>query len=283
MPLFSRITHLPLGVDLGPEVVSIVAAELSPAGVAVTEAISRAVPHASADIESAVRDTLRALTLELKTRARRCVIAAPQSDVTMRVFRIPDGMRRSEAERAAALEAEAIATWPAAERVVALDPIPGREHDMLLSIGRSAGIVRRVGVAQLAGLTPIAVDVPACAWQRALPGGEALLDLRGERAALVIFGQPVGTVELLAPKLVDERLVTQIRSVLVQARRDGTADVQRIAIAGTPARYIAIEALLRADGYIIGPVRVGGVESPPWALAFGLALWSVAPRGLRAA
>jgi hypothetical protein len=283
VPLFRRITHLPLGVDLGPEEVSIVAAELTPAGVVVAEALTRAVPRAATEIEPAVRATLRALTLALKTKERRCVLAAPQADVTTRVFRLPEGMRRSEAERAAVLEADAIANWPSTERVVALDPIPGRANEMLLSIARTATIVRRVGVAQLAGLVPIAVDVPACAWQRALSGGEAVLDVRSERAALVIFGQPVGTVELLAPRLDDERLVAQVRSVLIQARRDGVADVQRLAIAGAPARYAALEALLRSDGYAVEPVCLAGVELPSWALAFGLALWSIAPRGLRAA
>jgi len=283
LPLFRKITRLPLGVDLGPEEVSIVAAELSPTGVVVAEAMTRAVPRAGADTESAVRETLRALTLGLKTKERRCVIAAPQVDVTMRVFRVPEGMRRNETQRAAALEADAIAHWPSADRVVALDPIPGRANEMLLSIGRHATIVRRVGVAQLAGLVPVAVDLPACAWQRALPGNEAVLDLRGERAALVIFGQPVGAVELLAPRLADERLAAQVRSVLIQARRDGIADVQRLAIAGTPPRYAAIEALLQTDGYAVEPVRLGGIDAPPWALAFGLALWSIAGRGVRAA
>jgi hypothetical protein len=281
--IFQRMTDLPLGVDLGADEVSIVVARVEPSGFVVAEALTRPVAGAGADVDRAVGDALRELTGVLHTKQRRCVIAAPQSEVVMRLFRLPSGMGRSEAERAASLEADALGMWPAAERLVALDPIPDLAGQMLLSIGRNSAIERRVAVARDAGLVPIAVDVPACAWQRALPGGEALLDLRGERAILIIFGRPLATAELLAPRLADERLVAQVRSGLIQARRDGVADVQTLAVTGARTRYEPIAALLRADGYAVEPVRLAGVEAPPWALAFGLASWAIAPRGLRAA
>jgi len=56
--------------------------------------------------------------------------------------------------------------------------------------------------------------------------------------------------------------------------------VQRLAILGSRFRYESIEELLRGDGYAIGPVTLGGIESPTWTLAYGLASWSIAPRGL---
>lgn|GEM_PF-2481158 len=283
MLFFRKTARLPLGVDLGPDEISIVATAITPKGLEVTEAVARAVPRVGPDVEAAIRETLRALLLEMKTTERRCIIAAPLGEVTTRVFRAPPGMGRSEAARAATLEADAIANWPSGERIVALDPIPGRPNELLLSIARNATIARRVGVAQLAGLLPVAVDVPACAWQRALPRIDAVLDIRSERAALIIFGKPIGLVELLAPRLVDERLVAQVRSTLIQARRDGVSDVQHVAIAGPPARRVAIEPLLLSDGYAVEPVRLGGEEAAPWALALGLAMWSTAPQGLRVA
>ena len=61
------------------------------------------------------------------------------------------------------------------------------------------------------------------------------------------------------------------------------ADVQRLALLGPRFRFESIEELLRSDGYHIERVRLGGFESPTWAFAYGLASWSVAPRGLEGA
>ncbi len=101
-----------------------------------------------------------------------------------------------------------------------------------------------------------------------------------DRAALIIFGEPVGITHLFPPRLIDDRLASNVRAALVDARRDGHADVQRLAILGTRFRYESMEELLRSDGYSIGPVVLGGVESPTWTFAYGLASWSIAPRGL---
>jgi hypothetical protein len=211
------------------------------------------------------------------------VLAAPAAEVTTRVFRLPPGMRRREAERAAALEADTLVDWPPSERLVALDPIPGTSDEMLLSIARNSTLERLVAIARAAGLKAVAVDIPACAWRRAIADADALLDCSTDRATLVIFGQPVGVTHIFAPRLIDDRLASQIRTAFVDARRDGVADVQRLDILGSRYRFESIEALLRGDGYQIEAVKLGGLESPPWAFAYGLASWSVAPRGLGAA
>jgi hypothetical protein len=189
-------------------------------------------------------------------------------------------MRRREALRAADLEADVVAPWPSSERIVSLDPLPGRKRELLLSIGRAATLERIVAIAASAKLEAIAIDTPACAWRRVLPQVDALLDAGTSRAALVIFTGSVPTFQLFAPRLIDERLAAQARLGLIEARRDSDLDVHRLAVFAPPERYDVLGPLLSGEGYAVEPVSLGGVEAAPWALAFALANW---PLRLRSA
>ena len=272
---------LPLGVDIGLENVSIVVSEATDDGFAVRETLTHSLPVADdRELDLRVAETLRATISALETRERRCVLAAPAGDVVTRTFRVPPGMRRKEAERAAVLEAATLVAWPSSERLTALDPLPGKPDEMLLSIARTSAGERLVAIARAAGLSPVAVDVPVCAWRRALPDVDAILDCAGERAELVIFGEPAGTAQVFPPRFIDERLASGVRAAFVEARRDGIADGQRMALLAPRHRYASLEALLHDDGYAIVPVILGGFEAPAWAFAYGLASWSVAPLGL---
>lgn len=276
---FQRKTSLPLGVDLGSEFVSVVAARAQGDGFTVAEMQTREVRERE-PLDLAIAETLRELIATFETRERRCILAAPAGEVVTRIFRLPPGMRRGEAERAAALEADTIVDWPASERLVALDSLPGRSEERLLSIARNSTVTRLVAIARAAGLRPVAVDVPACAWRRAVPDADAVLDCSTDRAALVVFGDPVGAVHLFPPRLIEDRLAANVRAAFADARRDGLADVQRLAVLGSRYRYEAIFDLLCDDGYALAPVTLGGHESPSWTFAYGLASWSVALRGL---
>lgn len=277
-----RKLALPLGVDIGAEFVSIVASDAAGDGFVVRETRTLEVPNTDGTtLDLKIAETLREILAGFATRERRCILAAPAGEVITRTFRLPPGMRRSEAERAAALEADTIVDWPAGERLVALDPIPGNAVEMLVSIARHSTVERLVAIARAAGLRPVAVDVPSCAWRRAVPDADAVLDCTSDRAALVVFGQTVGTMHNFPPRLIDDRLASNVRSAFVDARREGLADVQRLAILGSRFRYESMEELLRDDGYAIAPVTLGELESPPWTFAYGLASWSVAPRGLQ--
>jgi len=281
--LFGRAATLPLGADIGREAVSLVRATLTREGVAVRETATRAVPSAAdSDVDLKIAETIRRALEGLTTRERRCVLAAPASDVVHRTFRLTPGMGRREAERSAALEADMLVPWAAMDRLVALDPIPGRAGEMLLSVARLGAVSRLVAIARAGGLKPIAVDLPACAWRRAVPEADALLDVTRERAELVIFGDAAGTTHAFPPRLVDERLATLVRAALVEARRDGVADVRRLAVLAVEDRYEALQALLRDDGYAIAPVTCGAVRAPEWSYAYGLATWSIEPAAERA-
>jgi hypothetical protein len=276
-----RAKSLPLGVDLGTEAVSIVAADASSGGFRIAESRTMDVLKPSdGNVDRAIAETLRTIVSGFATKERRCILAAPAADTVMKTFRVPPHMRRREAEHAAALEANAIVDWPTAERLVALDPIPGRSDEMLLTIARNRSIERIVAIARAGGLRAVAVDTPACAWRRALPHADAILDCSTDRAILDIFGDPIGVTHQFPPRLIDERLASSVRGALVEARREGVADPQRLAILGTPLRLELFDELLRDDGYEVSLVSFGDVPAPSWALAYGLSTWSIAPRGL---
>jgi hypothetical protein len=271
---------LPLGVEIGDDDLSLVGIAASVDGLTVKAAATSMLSGAAGgDREGRTIDALRALVQTLPTKERRCILGIPSEDVRVRLLRLPPKTRHSEAGRAAALEAETSVAWPASERLIALDPLSGIDDGMLLSIGRVRAIERRVAIAKAAGLEPVAVDVPICAWQRAARECNALFDLRHERAEFFVFGDPVGCSDQLAPRLSDERLAALARSSLIQARRDGLVDVERIVTIGPRERCLPIERQLAADGYTIGPLTVGEHESPSWAFAYGLAGWSILPRG----
>lgn len=274
--IFFKRNRLPLGIDISTDI-SLVAVDALSGRFNVRLAESRQIPAApESERDRVCVETLRAILRDFNVVERRCVIAAPLGDAHTRLFRPAPGMRRAEAERAAMLEAETIVRWPSRERVIALDPIPGAS-EMLLSVARSTSIERIAQLAKLAGLEPVAVDVPLCAWRRAAPEADAVLELGAERAALFVFGRPLGAVELFGSHA-GERLLAQIRATFIQARRDGIADVERIATVGPRERCQPIEIELAADGYDASPLRLGNFESPSWALAYGLATWSVVPR-----
>ncbi len=280
--LGQRATSLPLGIDIGSQLVSVVACDCAGDRFDVRETATLEVPPADGNVDLAIAQTIRLVVSRMVTRERRCILAAPAGEVVTRSFRVPPGMRRGEAERAAALEADTFVDWPSSERLVALDDIPGKSDEKLLSIARNGTVERLVAIARAAGIKPVAVDLAACAWRRALPHADAVLDLAGDRAELIVFAEPAGVTHLFPPRLVDDRLASGIRAAFAEARRDGVADVRTLAISSNRFRYESIEELLRDDGYAITPVTLGGLEAPPWALAYGLASWSVALRGLRA-
>jgi hypothetical protein len=274
--IFARRNRLPLGIDFSSEV-SVVAVEMQAGRFHVKAAESRPIPAAPEnEKDRVIVETLRSILRDLSVAERRCVVATLLGDAQSRLFRPAPGMRPAEAERAALLETDTFARWPSSERVIALDPIPGAS-EMLLSVARSACVERVTGLVKLAGVEPVAVDVPLCAWRRAASGVDAVLELHAERAALFVFGRPLGAVEQFATSA-DERLLAQTRAFFIQARRDGIADVERIATVGLRERCEPLESELTADGYDAQPLRLGTFESPPWALAYGLATWSVLPR-----
>jgi len=137
MRLFQSAGSLPLGVDFRNGSLSIVALEERAHGVDIREAGTVAIPAFDETIvDLRVAQAVRELLATFSTHERRCVLAAPAGEVVCRPFHLSPGTRRAEAYRAAALEADVLAPWPAAERSVSLDPLPNLDGAMLLSVAR---------------------------------------------------------------------------------------------------------------------------------------------------
>jgi hypothetical protein len=278
---FPALRSLPLGIELSAERVALAIPRSIGGRLEVAESVVEAVPETTEDkLDEALSQALQRALAGIRARTRRCILAAPWSESLVRAFKLPPGMRRSEAARAAELEADVIAPWPSSERIVALDALPGRKRELLLSIGRASTLQRLVSIARSARLDPIAIDAQACAWRRLVPCADALLDAGGPRAVLVVFAVPVPSFQLFAPRLIDERLAAQVRLALIEARRDSELDIHRLAVYAAPERYDVLAPLLAGEGYAVEAVRVGDVESPPWALAFALSTWPLSARGV---
>lgn len=276
--ILPRNRWLPLGVEIGGSDVSLVAIEMEGGGFVVKAALGEPLATTPTERDRVAIETLRRLLDDLPVRTKRCVLGVPAEDVQVRLFRVPPKTRPSEAERAASLEADTCVSWPSHERLIALDAIQDAADSWLLSVGRLGAIERLVALARAAGLDPIAVDVPLCAWRRAAFDADALLDLRGERVGLFIFGKPLGCAEVFAARVADDRLAALVRASLIQARRDAVADVERIVTVGSRSRCSPIETMLGDDGYSVGPLVIGEHESPIWAYAYALASWSIVPQ-----
>jgi hypothetical protein len=275
----SSLRALPLGVEITAERVAVAAAELAGEGIVPGATAVESVCDTSDDaLDETLVAALRAAIERIRPATRRCVLSAPWTEALSRVFKLPPGMRRSEAARAADLEADVVAPWPSSERIVALDAIPGAKRELLLSIGRASTLERLVSIVRAARLEPVAIDTPACAWRRLAPHADAVLDASTARAALVVFTGHVPAFQVFAPRLIDERLAAQARLGLIEARRDSALDLQRLVVFATPERYDVLAPLLSGEGYAVEPVRAGGVEGPEWAIAFALATWGAKGR-----
>ena len=224
---------------------------------------------------------VRELLATFKSHERRCVLAAPAGEIVCRPFHLSPGMRRTEAYRAAALEADVLAPWSAAERSVALDPLPNLDGGMLLSIARRAAArePRRRGAGGRAQTDCRRRSRLRLAPRRHLRRCRSRLPRRARR--FDHLRGTVGPTQLFAPRLVADRLAAQVRAAFVDARRSGFADVQRVAIAGDADRSEAIGELLQSDGYAIVKPCVGELESPTWLFAYGLATWASTSYGAR--
>ena len=269
---------LPLGVDLAQRSFSVVAARATSDGCAVRAAHTEDLPESTVDRrERRTAELSRDIVARVAGNERRCILSAPPSETVVRTFRLPPGMSRREAERAAWLEADTLVEWPGDDRLVALDAITGlrrpdaTEHrafqfDPAIDGDRACrrGFVRLRWTRRCApGDAPSATRT-RCSTVRAIAPNSSF------------SATPVGVSHVFAPRLIDERLAAQTRSAFVDARRDGLADVRRLAILASPLRYEILEEHVRDDGYRVAPVRVGDVSAPSWALAYGLASWSFA-------
>jgi Tfp pilus assembly PilM family ATPase len=144
----------------------------------------------SADIENPnyVATLVEEALTELRTKERRCVAALGAADALLRPFSLPR-MSFVERERAARLEAERHTEFSASDAVVRLHP--SLENGVwALGIARRSALRSRVNALRAARLKPVAVDHEACAFARALPAYDVIVDVGHRRTVMHVNGGP---------------------------------------------------------------------------------------------
>lgn len=173
-------TRLPLGIDIGTTRIRVAEAEMTPAGprvraVAVRDVASTEASYLCALIDDAVR--------ELGTKERRCVCALGEPDAVMRPVPFPK-MPAAERERSARFEAQRFVDFPVEDAVVRVHAMEPSADLWAVGVARQNAVFARVHVLRRARLKPLAIDHEACAFLRALPSYDAVLDVGHQRSSL---------------------------------------------------------------------------------------------------
>jgi hypothetical protein len=276
---FGEQRNLPIGIDFGVAGISAVALAVDGAGAHIASAA-----HVPTDTNEpdALVEAVKSAVAQLGTSERRCVIGLAEPDAAAVRVAFPTGMRRSAVIRAAQIEARRFdEEFPVRDRVLSL--APAGSGTFVLGVAKRSAMHARSMLVRRAGLTVHAVDNEHCAWRRALPDVDAVLDFSLDRARLILFGDPVGeNATLFYGDHQDENeFIEAIRAKLNVARLEDVADVRSIAIAGdTAGRIELIDRLAAECGVATQAALVGdmpeGMQPPSWLLAYGLALWPFA-------
>ncbi len=195
-------TSLPLGVDLGSSRVRIALSEYADRAARLVAVAGRDLPEDAVTAESIAEPELVAAVIEdahreIGTRERRCVFSVGAEVASLRLVQFP-AMSESERRRAARFEAERIAPWdvgmvPTIVRAHAADRA---RHLYGIGIARASALASRSRCVTAAGLRPVAADYEGCAWYRAFPEYDAVLDVGYRRSTLHVFS-PAGPLAVV--------------------------------------------------------------------------------------
>jgi hypothetical protein len=276
---FGPERDLPIGLDIAVAGVSAVSIAMDGDGARV-----EAAAHVATDTNEppAIVAALRRVVKELGVSEKRCIVGLAEPDAFAVPVAFAPGMRRMAIVRAAQIEARRFDDeLPPRDRSLSLAPVG--EGRYVLGVAKRSAIAARSALVRKAGLVVHAVDNEHCAWRRALPSVDALLDFSVDRARLVMFGDPVGENATLfyGDYQNDSEFIDAIRAKLNDARLEDIADVRSIAIAGETSGRDALIARLGIEcGVAAETAALDGMPAsappPPWLLAYGLALWPFA-------
>ncbi len=190
-------TSLPLGVDLGSSRVRIALSEHADGAARLVAVASRDLPEDTVTAESIAEPELVAAVIEdahreIGTRERRCVFSVGAEAASLRLVRFP-AMSEPERRRAAHFEAERIAPWDLGMVATIVRAHAADRARQLYGVGvaRATVLSSRSRCVTGAGLRPVAADYEGCAWYRAFPEYDAVLDIGYRRSTLHVFS-PAG-------------------------------------------------------------------------------------------
>jgi len=283
---------LPLGVDIHAEGLGLVAARRGRGGnLLVTDAQWIPIPDflEPSNRLAALRTAgpiVKAFVQASGLKKPLCILSINGSDVISKKVERSKKMSATELSGLAMVKAETLKLkYTAAERAMGIDALP--DGHVLISVTRKQSVTARADFARALGLKPITVEPDWCAWQRALPTVEAILDMRDRHYTfLSIFGQLInqsdsgvaqvepGLTYALSGSLDDDQVANKIGNAFLEMFRDRGFDIQTLAVLCPSTRLPSLlQALNEIHGLTIVPVEVGGIQGACWALAFGLVQW----------
>jgi len=182
---------LPLGIDIGATRLRVLEAHVTAQGPRLRAAAVREISSGAASSGS-IRDADYVAALiddalvELGTRERRCVTAIGEPDALLRSVRFPK-MTSGERERSARFEAQRHVDFPIDEALVRVHPVDRSNDVWALGIARTTAVSTRIAALRAAKLKVLAVDHEACAFGRALPRFDAIVDIGFQRVSLHVM------------------------------------------------------------------------------------------------
>jgi type IV pilus assembly protein PilM len=208
LPGFLRRGSQPLlGVDVSASSVKLV--ELVPGSKAgmrleryAIEPIERgAIVDGHIEKPEAVADALSRAIRRTGTRTRQVAMALPSAAVITKRITLPAGLREEDYE--VQVESEASQYIPFSIDEVNLDfqilgtsPTSPEDVDVLLAASRKEKVDDRVAIAEMAGLTPVVIDVEPYAARTSMDHVTAFLPNRGAGLVLAVFDIGQSTTNL---------------------------------------------------------------------------------------
>lgn len=205
--LFRRSSPPLVGVDISPSSVKIVEIGLGSKTAMrleryAIEPIERgAIVDGNIENPEAVADALLRALKKSGCRARHAAIALPSAAVITKRITLPAGLTDEDYELQVETEASQYIPFPIEEvnldfQVLGPSAGSGDDVDVLIAASRKEKVEDRVAVAEMAGLTPIVMDVEPYAARITIDHVAGFLPNHGEGQVLAVFdiGQQVTTL-----------------------------------------------------------------------------------------
>lgn len=143
--------------------------------------------RAITDIET-VADCIRLAVQQSQSKAKHCIMAVPGSNVMSKVIAMPADLSDEELEAQINVEADQHIPFPLNEVNIDYNVLKNNQNnhqqvDVLLVCSKTPNITSKVMAAELAGLSPIIVDVESYITERSFPYLNASLS-QGQNSAI---------------------------------------------------------------------------------------------------
>ncbi len=258
---------LPLGIDIGTTRVRVAAISVHQRRPRIRNVVVRDVPAGASSsgtipAPDVVAEILRDALGEIEGADGRCVATLSNDVATIKTISLPR-MSSFERGKAARFEAARFIDYPLEESSVRLVPRE-RRSEYLLGIARTEALRSRVRALRAAGLRPVAVDHEACAWRRAVPDCDCVVDVGKSRSTIVVFADPLADVRTFS--LGGEAVTGSIARSLGIGRDAAEQRKRHLGEAGVASGDIApvVEQIadavleLRSAGHVVRRVALAG-------------------------